>query len=111
MQREPTRKEVAMINLNIADLARALMALIIAFFSSSTQATPAHDAMLRQGDTIAGMTLTKGAAEAHPLWLFCSSNVSNNNTTANCRVLQISKLAIGHVFLGSTLSKALCVRT
>jgi len=90
-----------MINLNIAELARALMTLVMAFFLSSTQATPAHVAMLSQGDTINGMTLTNGVAEARPLWLFCSSEVSNHVTTANCRVPQSIQLAVGHVFLGS----------
>jgi hypothetical protein len=90
-----------MINLNIADLARALMTMILAFFSSWTQATPAHVTMLSQGDTINGMTLTNGVAEARPLWFFCSSKESNNVTAADCRVPQATQLGVGHVFLGS----------
>jgi hypothetical protein len=54
------------------------------------------------------MTLTTGAADARPLWAFCSSEVSGNVTTADCRVTPTSKLAIGHVFFGTdeALSKA-----
>jgi hypothetical protein len=47
------------------------------------------------------MTLTTGAADARPLWAFCASEVNGNITTADCRVPQVSRLAIGHVFLGT----------
>jgi hypothetical protein len=51
------------------------------------------------GDEVAGVILTKGAADARPLWLFCASKVSRNLTTADCRVPPVTNLAIGHVFL------------
>jgi hypothetical protein len=48
-----------------------------------------------------GMTLTKGASEVPALWLFCSSQVSGNVTTAECEVPPLPRLAIGHAFLAS----------
>jgi hypothetical protein len=47
------------------------------------------------------MTLTKGAADALPLWLFCSSEVNDHLTTANCQVPQVPTLVIGHAFLAT----------
>lgn len=90
-----------MINFYFADLAKIILAFILAVGQSSTTIAAAHVSMLNLGDEINGMTLTKGASNARPLWAFCSSEVSNNITTANCRVPQMSKLAIGHVFLAT----------
>jgi hypothetical protein len=57
--------------------------------------------MLNLDTSLNGMTLTKGAADVPALWLFCSSQVSGTVTTADCKVPQMSKLAIGHAFLAS----------
>jgi hypothetical protein len=91
-----------MINFYFVDFAKVVLALILALFQSSPKTASAHAAMLNAGDTIDGMALTKGAGDARPLWVFCSSEVIGHVTTADCRVPQkAAKLAIGHVFLAT----------
>ncbi|HJR80325.1 MAG TPA: hypothetical protein VJ821_09655 [Anaerolineales bacterium] len=87
-----------MINFYFTGFVKVVLAFIFAFLQSDAAA--AHTSILTVGDEVDGMTLTTGAADARPLWVFCASDVSENVTTTNCRVPQISKLAIGHVFLG-----------
>ena len=87
-----------MLNAYFVDLAKLILAFVIAFFQSD--AVAAHASMITVGDEIDGMTLTTGAGDARPLWVFCASDVDENVTTANCRVPLVSTLAIGHVFLG-----------
>lgn len=87
-----------MLNAYFVDIAKLVLAFILAFLQSD--AATAHTAMVTVGDEIDGMTLGTGAADARPLWVFCASDVDKNVTTANCRVPQVSRLAIGHVFLG-----------
>jgi hypothetical protein len=61
---------------------------------------PLGAAMFKPGDTIDGMSLTTGAADAPPLWAFCSASQENNHIkTFNCRAPLLPTLAIGHVFL------------
>lgn len=64
---------------------------------NSTQLPP--NALLKPGDQIDGMIITTGAADAPPLWAFCSPAQENQHVTkTDCRVsLKISKIAIGHV--------------
>ena len=88
-----------MINFYFSDFAKLVVAFILAFLQSDAAA--AHTSMLTVGDEVDGMTLTTGAADARPLWVFCASDVNGDVTTAECRVPQVSKLAIGHVFLGA----------
>lgn len=88
-----------MIDFHFADLAKVVLTFLLALSQPSAKIASAHAAMLNSGDKISGMTLTKGAADARPLWLFCSSEVNHHLTTANCRVPQVPTLAIGHVFL------------
>src|SRR5687767_4692738 len=88
-----------MINFYFSDFAKLVFAFVLAFLQSD--AATAHTSMLTVGDEIDGMILTTGAADARPLWAFCATEVSKNVTTADCRVPQLSKLAIGHVFLGT----------
>src|SRR5687767_14912278 len=91
-----------MINFYFVDFVKVVLALILAAFQSAPKAASADAAMLDSGDAIDGMTLTKGASDARPLWVFCSSEVDDHVTTADCRVPQkIEKLAIGHVFLAT----------
>ncbi|HET6596187.1 MAG TPA: hypothetical protein VFG81_11220, partial [Anaerolineales bacterium] len=87
-----------MINFYFADFAKFVLAFILAFLQSYA---PAHSSMVTVGDKIDGMTLTTGARDARPLWVFCASDVQGNLTTAHCHVPQVSRLAIGHVFLGT----------
>jgi hypothetical protein len=90
-----------MINFYFADLAKLVLAFVLALIQSDATIAAAHTSMITVGDKLDGMTLAKGAADARPLWAFCASEVNKNVTTANCRVPQLPKLAIGHVFLGS----------
>ena len=88
-----------MIDFYFSDFAKLVVAFILAFLQSD--AATAHTSMLTVGDEVDGMILTQGAADARPLWAFCASDVNGNVTTADCRVPQVSRLAIGHVFLGT----------
>lgn len=55
-----------------------------------------RDAMVKPGDTVAGMRLATGAKDAPPLWAFCSpSQQSTNTITVNCSVRVLTKLGIG----------------
>ena len=55
---------------------------------------------VREGETINGMGLTKGIADAPPLWGFCSSsNAGQHIKTFTCRTPVMPALAIGHIFL------------
>jgi hypothetical protein len=57
-------------------------------------------AMSQPGDAIHGMSLATGAADATPLWAFCSSSQESSHIqTFNCRAPVLPALAIGHVFL------------
>jgi hypothetical protein len=57
-------------------------------------------AMLKPGDTIDGMSLTTGAANAPPLWAFCSqAQYVGNTTTSDCNVPVVPRLAIGHILI------------
>ena len=87
-------------NFKFAGFAKIVLAFLFAVFQLYTKPVAAHSAMINVGDTIDGMTLGTGAADARPLWVFCASDVDKNVTTANCQVPQVSTLAIGHVFLG-----------
>jgi hypothetical protein len=88
-----------MINFYFSDFAKLVIAFVLAFLQSDAAA--AHTSVITVGDEIDGMTLTTGAANARPLWAFCATAVSENITTADCQVPQVSGLAIGHVFLGT----------
>jgi hypothetical protein len=90
-----------MINFYFADIARIVFALVLAVLPPATQTVSAHAAMLSAGDEIDSMTLTIGAADARPLWVFCSSEERDNVTTANCRAPKMEKLAIGHTFFAT----------
>jgi hypothetical protein len=95
-------KEAGMINFYFSDFAKWVIAFVLAFLQSDAAA--AHTSMLTVGDELDGMTLTTGAADARPPWVFCATDVIENVTTADCRVPQVSRLAIGHVFLGTDVA-------
>ena len=90
-----------MIDFTFTSIAKVILAFFLAASQSSAKMAVAHVSMLNLGDKIDGMTLTNGAAGAPMLWIFCSSEVSNYLTTANCHVPQMSRLSIGHVFLAT----------
>lgn len=76
--------------------------VIFTFALSACQGTalPGGGAMYRPGDTLSGMSLTTGAADAPPLWAFCSRSQENTHIrTLDCRAPVLPTLAIGHVFL------------
>jgi hypothetical protein len=55
--------------------------------------------MLKPGDSIHGMILTQGTADATPLWAFCSSPQQNEQMiAAECHIPLSTKLAIGQIF-------------
>jgi hypothetical protein len=94
-------KEAVMIKFYFANFAKLVLAFILAVLQLDAKIAAAHTSMITVGDEIDGMILTKGAADARPLWAFCASEINKNVTTANCRVPQMPKLAIGHGFLGT----------
>jgi hypothetical protein len=61
---------------------------------------PLSATMVSSGDTVNGMGLTTGIADAPPLWGFCSSSQAGSHIkTFNCRAPVMPTLAIGHIFL------------
>lgn len=92
-----------MTDFHFIDFAKLVLAFVLALLQPYANIA-AHTSMVSIGDEIDGMILTTGAADARPLWVFCSSEVSGNMTTADCRVPQLEKLAIGHVLLGTDVA-------
>jgi hypothetical protein len=88
-----------MINFYFADLAKILLALMLSYFPSIGKMPTADSALLNVGNAINNMILTKGALGASPLWIFCSTTVTDHVTMADCQVPQVPELAIGHAFL------------
>ena len=88
-----------MIEFHFADFAKLVLTMLLAVLQSDVRIAAAHTPMVSVGDEVAGMILTRGAANARPLWVFCASEVSGNLTTADCRVPPVTNLAIGHVLL------------
>lgn len=71
---------------------------IMLVFLATACSAPAYST-LKPGDSIHGMTLTKGTANATPLWAFCSSPQQNEQMiSAECHIPLSTKLAIGQVF-------------
>jgi hypothetical protein len=61
---------------------------------------PLSAAMVNEADTADGLTLSTGAADAAPLWAFCSADQENTHIrTFNCRAPVSQALAVGHLFL------------
>ena len=56
--------------------------------------------LFRPGDSLGGMQLATGAADAPPLWAFCSGAPGIGPIrTYNCTTPELSSLAIGHISL------------
>ena len=78
----------------------AYFGLLFMLTACQAAGQPLSAAMFRQGDTIDGMSLGTGAADAPPLWAFCSgSQESNHIKTFNCRAPMLPTLAIGNIFI------------
>jgi hypothetical protein len=61
---------------------------------------PLSAAMVGSGDAISGMSLTTGAADAPPLWAYCSASQENTHIrTFHCRAPVWQTLAVGNLFL------------
>ena len=61
---------------------------------------PLRAAMVGSGDTVNGMSLATGAAEAAPLWAYCSPSQENTHIrTFQCRAPVWQTLAVGNLFL------------
>jgi hypothetical protein len=62
--------------------------------------TACQAAMVGSGDTISGISLTTGAADAPPFWAYCSAAQENTHIrTFHCRAPVWQTLAVGHLFL------------
>ena len=61
---------------------------------------PLQAAMVGSGDSINGMSLATGAADAPPLWAYCSPSPENTHVrTFHCNAPAWQTLAVGHLFL------------
>jgi hypothetical protein len=74
-----------------------VVAWMVACLDQSGTQIPSNPA-LKPGDQIDGMILTTGAADAPPLWAFCSPTSENQHVTkTECRIPpMLTKVAIGH---------------
>ena len=90
-----------MIRFSSGDFAKLVLMILPVLSLFFPAPASAHASLLNLGDDVDGMTLTNGAEDARPLWVFCATKERKQVTTANCRVPQMSRLAIGHVFLAT----------
>jgi hypothetical protein len=81
-----------MISFSFIDFAKLVLTFILGIFQSLPGPAAAPTSMFNLGDKLDGMTLTTGAADAHPLWAFCSSREENDVITANVirHILQVT---------------------
>lgn len=78
------------------------LSLGLLFLIAACQAAgqPLSAGTLGPGDALEGMNLATGAADAPPLWAFCSSAQAGGSVQAfDCRVPLMPTLAVGHIFL------------
>lgn len=93
-------KEAPMNKIRLSQL--LYFALLFMLTACQAAGQPLSLAMSRPGDTIDGMVLTTGAADAPPIWAFCSPGQhSGNTTTSDCNVPVLPSLGIGHLFMVS----------
>jgi hypothetical protein len=77
-----------------------LFGLLLMLTACQAAGQPLSAALVRSGDAIDGMSLGTGAADAPPLWAFCSASQGGSHIqTFNCRAPLLPTLAIGHIFL------------
>jgi hypothetical protein len=77
-----------------------LIGLLFMLTACQTAGQPLSAAMSEPSDEIKGMSLTTGAADAAPLWAYCSPSQENTYLrTFHCRAPVWQTLAIGHLFL------------
>jgi hypothetical protein len=78
------------------------MSIGVLFILAACQGTgQAHSAAMAEPlEAFEGLSLTTGAADAPPLWAFCSASAENTHIrTFNCRAPVWQTLAVGHLFL------------
>lgn len=74
--------------------------LLILMTACQGAGQPLSAAMVGSGDTISGMRLTTGAADAPPLWAYCSPSQENMPIrTFHCHAPVWQTLAVGNLFL------------
>lgn len=79
-----------------------LLVIGVLFLLSACQdaGQPLSAVLAGSGDTISGMSLTTGAADAAPLWAYCSPSQENTPIrTFHCRAPVWQTLAVGNLFL------------
>jgi hypothetical protein len=77
-----------------------LIGLLFVLTACQAAGQPLSAAMSGSGDAVNGIRLEKGAADAAPLWAFCSGAQENTHIrTFHCRAPVWQTLAIGHLFL------------
>jgi hypothetical protein len=86
--------------MNRVHLIQFLSAGLLILMTACQAAGQSVNMAFRPGDTIDGMGLTTGAADAPSLLAFCSgSRGSDHMQTFDCRAPVLPALAIGHLFL------------
>jgi hypothetical protein len=86
--------------MNKVRVAQLLSAGLLVLMTACQAAGQPLSAAFRPGDTINGMGLTTGAAEAPSLLAFCSgSQLSDHMKSFDCRAPVLPTLAIGNFFL------------
>lgn len=89
-----------MINFYFADFAKLVLALFLAISQSAGKPVTAHASLLSLGDTINGMTLSKGPDDAHSLWAFCfNSPEGEGSYLLDCHVPALASPRIGNLLL------------
>ncbi len=74
--------------------------LLVLLTACQASGQPLSAAMSEPKDTNSSMHLTTGAADAAPLWAYCSPSQENTQIrTFHCRAPVWQTLAIGHLFL------------
>lgn len=85
-------------NNRLFQLLSAGLVLLLAACQATGQSSSA--AMVKSGDDISGISLKTGAADAPPLWAYCSPSQENTPIrTFHCRASVWQTLAVGHLFL------------
>lgn len=76
------------------------LALLVTLTACQAAGQPLSAAMSGPSDTLNGLNLTTGAAEAPPLWAYCSPSQENTHIrTFHCQAPVWQTLAVGHLFL------------
>ena len=89
-----------MINFYFANIANVILAFFVAISQSAVKPAAPRSAMLSVGDSINGMTLSKGADESHSLWAFCfKSPEGTGSYILDCRVPALASPRIGNSLL------------